>query len=48
MRNDCRSYSIVSETNDPLSRHDESFPDLSLRGFKWNLQTFWPELKRWQ
>jgi hypothetical protein len=48
MQNDCASYSIVGDGNDPLSRPDEWLPIYHCRGFKWNLQTFWPELKRWR
>jgi hypothetical protein len=48
MRIKCSSYSIVGDTKDPLSRPDEWLPIYHCRGFKWNLQTIWPELKRWQ
>jgi hypothetical protein len=48
MRTKCSSYSIVGDTKDPLSRPDEWLPIYHCRGFKWNLQTIWPELKHWQ
>jgi hypothetical protein len=48
MRADCASYSIIGDTKDPLSRPDEWLPIYHCRGFKWNLQTIWPKLKRWQ
>lgn len=48
MQNDCASYSIIGDGKDPLSRPDEWLPIYHCRGFKWNLQTFWPELKRWR
>jgi hypothetical protein len=44
----CASHSIVGNNHDPLSRRDEWFPIYHCRGFKWNLQTVWPQLKRWQ
>lgn len=48
MQTKCTSYSIIGNTNDPLSRPDEWMPIYHCRGFKWNLQTVWPELKRWR
>jgi hypothetical protein len=48
MQTKCASYSIVGDGKDPLSRRDEWRPIYHCRGFKWNLQTVWPELKRWQ
>ncbi len=48
MQTKCASYSIVGNTNDPLSRRDEWAPIYHCRGFKWNLQTIWPELKHWR
>jgi hypothetical protein len=48
MQTKCASYSIVGENHDPLSRRDEWLPIYHCRGFKWNLQTVWPQLKRWQ
>jgi Dolichyl-phosphate-mannose-protein mannosyltransferase len=48
MRTKCSSYSIVGDTKDPLSRPDEWLPIYHCRGFKWNLQTVWPKLKRWR
>ena len=48
MQKDCASYSIIGDTKDPLSRPDEWLPIYYCRDFKWNLQTFWPELKRWR
>ncbi|MGD0445149.1 MAG: glycosyltransferase family 39 protein [Edaphobacter sp.] len=47
MQTKCASYSIIGETNDPLSRRDEWMPIYHCRGFKWNLKTIWPEMKRW-
>jgi hypothetical protein len=47
MQRKCASYSIIGNTNDPLSRRDEWLPIYHCRGFKWNLQTIWPEMKRW-
>jgi len=48
MQTKCTSYSIIGETKDPLSRPDEWLPIYHCRGFKQNLQTIWPELKRWR
>ncbi len=48
MQTKCASYSIVGNTNDPLSRPDEWLPIYHCNGFKWNLQTVWPELKHWR
>lgn len=48
MQTKCTSYSIIGNTKDPLSRPDEWLPIYHCRGFKWNLQTIWPELKRWR
>jgi len=48
MQTKCASYSIIGNTKDPLSRPDEWLPIYHCRGFKWNLQTIWPELKRWR
>ncbi len=48
MQTKCASYSIVGNTKDPLSRPDEWMPIYHCRGFKWNLQTIWPQLKRWR
>lgn len=47
MQNDCASYSIIGTTKYPLSRPDEWMPIYHCRDFKWNLQTFWPNLKQW-
>jgi len=47
MQTKCASYSIIGTTKDPLSRRDEWLPIYYCHGFKWNLQTAWPELKRW-
>jgi hypothetical protein len=47
MQTKCASYSVIGTTEDPLSRRDEWLPIYHCRGFKWNLQTVWPELKRW-
>jgi len=48
MQNDCTSYSVIGTTQYPLSRPDEWNPIYYCRGFKWDLQTIWPELKRWR
>jgi hypothetical protein len=48
MRNKCASYTIIGNTKYPLSRPDEWLPIYHCRGFKWNLQQIWPQLKRWQ
>jgi hypothetical protein len=48
MQRYCASYSVVGTTQFPLSRPDEWEPIYYCRGFKWNLQTIWPQLKRWQ
>jgi hypothetical protein len=48
MQTKCASYSVIGSTEDPLSRRDEWLPIYYCRGFKWNLQTVWPELKRWR
>ena len=47
MQTKCASYSIIGNTNDPLSRRDEWLPIYHCRGFKWNLQSVWPEMKHW-
>jgi hypothetical protein len=47
MQKKCASYSVIGTTEDPLSRRDEWLPIYHCRGFKWNLQTVWPEMKRW-
>ncbi len=47
MQTKCASYSVIGDTKDPLSRPDEWMPIYHCRGFRWNLQTVWPELKRW-
>ena len=48
MQTKCASYSIIGNTKDPLSRPDEWMPIYHCRGFKWNLQKIWPELKHWR
>jgi len=48
MQTKCASYSIIGNTKYPLSRPDEWLPIYHCRGFKWNLQTAWPDLKRWR
>jgi hypothetical protein len=48
MQTKCTSYSVIGNTKDPLSRPDEWLPIYHCRGFKWDLQTIWPELKRWR
>jgi hypothetical protein len=47
MQTKCASYSIIGNAKQPLSRPDEWLPIYHCRGFKWNLQTIWPEMKRW-
>lgn len=47
MRKNCSSYSVIGNTNDPLSRPEEWMPIYYCRGFKWNLQTNWPQFKHW-
>lgn len=47
MQTKCASYSIIGDTKHPLSRPDEWGPIYHCRGFKWNLQTIWPDLKHW-
>jgi hypothetical protein len=47
MQTKCASYSIIGNAKHPLSRPDEWLPIYHCRGFKWNLQTIWPEMKRW-
>jgi hypothetical protein len=48
MQTKCTNYSVIGNTKDPLSRPDEWLPIYHCRRFKWNLQTIWPELKRWR
>lgn len=48
MQTKCTSYSIIGNTNDPLSGPDEWLPIYHCRGFKGNLQAVWPELKHWR
>jgi hypothetical protein len=47
MQTKCASYTIIGNASDPLSRHDEWLPIYHCRGFKWDLQTIWPEMKHW-
>jgi len=47
MQTKCTSYSIVGNGKDPLSRSEEWLPIYHCRGFKWNLQDIWPQLKHW-
>jgi len=47
MQTKCTSYTVIGSTKDPLSRRDEWLPIYHCRGFKENLQTYWPQLKRW-
>jgi len=47
MQTKCASYSIIGHADYPLSRPDEWLPIYHCRGFKWNLQTIWPDMKRW-
>jgi hypothetical protein len=48
MQTKCASYSIIGTTETPLSRPDEWLPIYHCRGFKADLQTAWPALKRWR
>jgi hypothetical protein len=48
MQTKCTSYSIIGNTKDPLSRPDDWLPIYHCRGFKWNLHSVWPALKRWR
>ena len=48
MQTKCASYTIVGHTNYPLSRSDDWLPIYHCRGFKWNLQEAWPQLKNWR
>ncbi len=47
MQSKCASYSIIGDTNYPLSRPDEWRPIYHCRGLKWNLQEIWPQMKHW-
>jgi hypothetical protein len=47
MQKNCASYSIIGNTTHPLSRPDEWHPIYHCRGFKWNLQEHWPQMKHW-
>jgi hypothetical protein len=47
MQTKCASYSIIGDTNYPLSRPDEWKPIYHCRGFKWRLQEAWPQMKHW-
>ncbi len=47
MQTKCASYTVVGNTNHPLSRPDEWLPIYHCRGFKWNLQDIWAQTKRW-
>jgi hypothetical protein len=47
MQTKCASYSVIGSTNNPLSRPDEWHPIYHCRGFKWNLQEHWPQMKHW-
>jgi len=47
MQTKCASYRIIGNTNDPLSMQDGWLPIYYCQGFKWNLQEYWPEIKRW-
>jgi hypothetical protein len=48
LQRDCTSHSIIGNARDPLSRPDEWMPIYYCRGLRRNLQTMWPELKRWR
>jgi MFS family permease len=47
MKTKCTSYTIIGNAKDPLSRPEEWLPIYHCRGFKWNLQAIWPQMKRW-
>jgi len=47
MQTKCASYTIVGNTETPLSRPDEWLPIYHCKGLKLNLQTAWPKLKHW-
>jgi hypothetical protein len=47
MKEHCKSYSIIGDTKDPLSRPDEWKPIYHCRGYEWNLQEIWPRMKHW-
>jgi hypothetical protein len=48
MQTKCASYSVIGTTKYRLSRPEEWHPIYHCRGFKWNLQAVWPEMKHWQ
>jgi hypothetical protein len=43
----CTSFSVIGNTEYPLSRPDEWNPIYSCKGFKYNLKDVWPHLKHW-
>jgi len=47
MQTKCASYTVIGNTNDPLSRPDEWLPIYHCRGFKSDLREIWPQLKHW-
>ena len=47
MQTKCASYSVIGSTKHPLSRPDEWLPIYHCRGFKWNLQEIWPNIRHW-
>lgn len=47
MQTKCAAYSVIGNGRHPLSRPDEWTPIYYCRGFKWNLQEIWPQLKHW-
>jgi len=44
----CASVSMIGSGYDPFSRPEEWGPIYYCRGFKENLQAFWPQLKKWR
>ena len=48
MQTKCESYSIVGSTKDRLNRSGEWLPIYHCHGLRWNFQTKWSELKRWE
>jgi hypothetical protein len=43
----CASYFIIGSGYNLLSRPEEWLPIIHCRGFKLNLQTYWPHVKQW-
>ena len=46
MQTKCASYTTIGSAKHPRSRPDEWIPIYHCRGFKWNLNEIWPEMKR--